>query len=189
MTRAEFKTLWGITAGERSRYGLAVVALGFTTLFLFIVPLVPKTVIDAFIAETRPDEPGLLDELASSLRDSVSVGQALVLSAALIVVLTAIAGVFTYLRTRWAAEASEAITRRLRNRLYRHLERLPSSYHDRADTGDLVQRCTSDVETIRVFLSAHVIEIGRASLLLAMVIPFLFWLDAKLAIVSLALYP
>ena len=189
MTRAEFRTLWGLTAGERTRYALAIVAMGLTILFLFGVPLVPKAVIDAFIAESPPTDPTWLDALAGALREAVSVEQALLVSAGAIILLTAVAGVLTYLRTRWAAEASEAITRRLRNRLYQHLERLPATEHDHADTGDLVQRCTSDVETIRIFLSAQVIEIARASLFLVLVIPFLFWLHVKLALVSLALYP
>ena len=57
---------------------------------------------------------------------------------------TGVGGGFTYLRGRWASMASEAITRRLRNRLFSHLERLPAAFHDRSETGDLIQRCTSD---------------------------------------------
>ena len=75
---------------------------------------------------------------------------------------TAIAGVFTYLRGRWSAQASEAIARSVRDRVYNHLQHLPCTYHDHAETGDLVQRCTSDVETVRMFLSTQVIEIANA---------------------------
>ena len=77
--------------------------------------------------------------------------------------LTAVGGVFHYLRGRWAAIAAEACVRRIRNHLYAHHERLPCSFHDKADTGDLVQRCTSDVETLRVFLAGQIVEIGRSS--------------------------
>src|SRR5690606_17439234 len=78
-----------------------------------------------------------------------------------IVGLTAIAGLFTYLRGRWAGLAAERIARRLRDRLHDHLHHLPCRYFDTADTGDLVQRCTSDVETFRMFLSTQLVEIGR----------------------------
>ena len=87
------------------------------------------------------------------------------------------------------AFASEGIIRSLRDRVYTHIEHLPSRYHDEADTGDLVQRCTSDMETIRVFLSGQVIEISRAILMLIVVLPILFSLDVNMAWLSLTVMP
>jgi ATP-binding cassette subfamily B protein len=85
--------------------------------------------------------------------------------------------------------ASESICRRLRDRLYDQLQHLPCSYHDDAETGDLVQRCTSDVETIRMFLSMEVVEIGRGAILLLAGIPILLALHPRLAAASLATVP
>ena len=107
----------------------------------------------------------------------------------LIVALTTVSGGFTYLRGRWSALASENITRRVRDRLYDHLQHLPCSFHDGAATGDLVQRCTSDVETLRLFLASQVVEIGRASLMLLLPLPLMFAIDARMARISLILIP
>ena len=101
----------------------------------------------------------------------------------------AIHGFFTYLRGRWAAEASEGIARQVRHRLFEHLERLPCAYHDRADTGDLVQRCSSDVETVRVFMSSQVVEIARVSLFLLVAIPIMLTQDLWMSLLSLAMVP
>ncbi len=103
--------------------------------------------------------------------------------------LTAAAGVFTFLKVRWSAGASEQIARNVRNQLYDHLQYLPSRYLDKADTGDLVQRCTSDVETMRLFLSAQVVEIGNALILLCTALPIMLLLDARMTLVSLAFIP
>ena len=62
-------------------------------------------------------------------------------------------------------------------------------FFDTADTGDLVQRCSSDVETLRVFLVTDVIEIGRAIMLVVCVVPILFAIHTTLAWLSLALMP
>ncbi|MDH3592139.1 MAG: ABC transporter ATP-binding protein/permease [Planctomycetota bacterium] len=110
-------------------------------------------------------------------------------AAGAVVGLTAAAGVFHYLRGRWAAEASEGIVRALRDRLYDHLQRLPAAFFDRAETGDLVQRCSSDVETVRVFMAAQIVEIARSSLLLILVLPELYALDVPLAWASLVMFP
>jgi ATP-binding cassette subfamily B protein len=103
-----------------------------------------------------------------------------------IVLLTALAGVFTYLRGRWSASASESIVRRVRDGLYDRLQHLPCAYHDRAETGDQVQRCTSDVETLRQFLANQIVEIGRAAFMMLIPIPLMLALDVPMTIVGVA---
>ncbi|MBC8354805.1 MAG: ABC transporter ATP-binding protein [Planctomycetes bacterium] len=126
--------------------------------------------------------------------DTITTGQAdwsdtLVPAGIAIVVAHALHGFFTYLRGRWAAEASEGLVRQLRHRLYEHLERLPCDYHDHVDTGDLVQRCSSDVETVRVFLAAQVVEIARVALFVAVAIPIMLSQNLKMTLVSSCVLP
>lgn len=48
---------------------------------------------------------------------------------------------------------SEKLVHRMRNTLFDHILHLPFAWHSENHTGDIIQRCTSDVETIRMFLS------------------------------------
>ena len=161
------RTLWDLTRGHRVRYISAILAMAASNVFLFGVPLVMKDAIDR-----------------------VTAGGVVPWSfAAAVVALTAGAGFFQYLRGRWAAIASEGIVRKVRDRLFVHLERLPASYHDRSGTGDLVQRCTSDVETVRVFLSGQIVEIGRSVLLFGMAVPLLLSMNVALTLVAICLFP
>ena len=162
-------TLYSLLASQRRRFTLAVLALMVASILALSVPLVAGHAIDGLLAG-QPDYP-------------------LWLTATAIVLLTALSGAGHYLRGRWTHQASEAIVRRLRERLYNHLERLPCAYHDRADTGDLVQRCTSDVETLRLFLGEQVVEIGRAVLIVLLAVPLLLWLHAPLAGLAVLLLP
>lgn len=184
----ERKTLWELTEGHRLRYGMAILAMFCSNIFFFGVPLVAKLAIDAITGEVVPN-PSPLDLMASEYLVEVTTGQVLLGGGVAVVILTLIGGAFLYLRGRWAQTASEAIVRALRDRLYSHLHHLPCEYHDKADTGDLVQRCSSDVETVRVFLSAQIVEIGRAVLLLLTVFPILLWLDWRMAVASTVLFP
>ena len=77
----------------------------------------------------------------------------------------------------------------LRNRLYDHIQHLPCTYHDTADTGDLLQRCTSDIETFRAFLAVQGTEIGRASIAVLVVFPYMLWVDLWLALIAMAIVP
>lgn len=182
------QTLWSLTQGQRLRYTAAIAAMGIGILFAFGVPLVFRSVLDEVLREGGGDATWL-HAVAEALTGQSSVSNVMWLAFSAVVLLTSLGSVFQYLRGRWAAVAAEAIVRRLRDHLYSHLERLPLSYFDRADTGDLVQRCSSDVETLRVFLAAQVVEIGRALLLLAIVMPILFSLDYRMALLSMALFP
>ena len=129
---------------------------------------------------------GALDKVAAG---EASLVETLIPAGIAIVLAHALHGLFTYVRGRWAAAASEGIVRQLRHRLYQHLERLSCDYHDHVDTGDLVQRCSSDVETIRVFLASQVVEIARVGLFVAVAIPIMLTQDVKMTLASACVLP
>lgn len=191
MTRPHTVNLWTLSRGQRLRYAGTVLAMGLANLFTYAGPLVAKYAVDVVVArDFSKAAPWLVWPAAGlGLPIARSYGLYLGVSALVIVICTALGGYFQYLRGRLAAMASEAIAQRLREELYRRLHYLRAMFYDTADTGDLVQRCSSDVETLRVFLSGDLVEIGRSILLLATVTPLLFWMDARLAWTSLALMP
>lgn len=98
-------------------------------------------------------------------------------------------GYFTYLTGRLAAQTSEGITRRLRNYLYDHLQRLTFTYHDRMQTGELISRATSDVDTIRRLYQDQLIGIGRIGLLFLVNWAGLLLLDVRLGMLSVIVIP
>jgi ATP-binding cassette subfamily B protein len=164
-------------AGQRLRYGGAILAMALATLGAAAVPIICRDAIDSAITPA----------VADSAHRTPNTG--LWRYAAAMIAVTAAAGFFTYLKGRWSAHACESIARNLRNSLYDHLQRLPMRYLDKADTGDLVQRCTSDVESLRMFLAVQVVEIGNAALLLATVLPLMLRLDSVMTLISLSLVP
>jgi ATP-binding cassette subfamily B protein len=158
---------------------------------MFAAPQLAKSALDVIVSGDLGQVPEWLSAPAQRLGVPItrSVRDFLFVCGALSVLSAALSGMFLYLNGRLAARASEAITRRLRDELFRRLQRLQASFYDTTDTGDLVQRCSSDVETVRTFLAADVVEIGRAVLLLVCVTPVLFWMDVTLAWIALALMP
>ncbi|MDO4548125.1 MAG: ABC transporter ATP-binding protein [Clostridia bacterium] len=100
-----------------------------------------------------------------------------------------LAGACQYLRGRFIARASEAASREIRDELYGHIIKLPFDRLERSSAGDLIQRCTSDVETIRRFLSNQIIEIFRAVFMLIVALLVLARINASLCLISVALAP
>lgn len=103
--------------------------------------------------------------------------------------LALVEGGFSFLSSRLAAFAAENITRRLRNFLFDHIQRLPFSYHSRTPTGDLIERVTSDVDSVRAFFNDQAIGIGRIVLLFIINFAAIWMLSWKLALASVVVVP
>jgi ATP-binding cassette subfamily B protein len=103
--------------------------------------------------------------------------------------LATIEGSMTFTSGRLAAQTAEGITRRLRNYLFDHIQQLSFSYHDQAQTGDLIERCTSDVDAMRRFFSDQAIGIGRIILLFTINFVALININPTLAVVSIVVLP
>ena len=98
-------------------------------------------------------------------------------------------GTFTFLSGRLAAQTAEGVVQRLRNYLFDHIQRLSFTYHDHSQTGELVQRSTSDVDALRRFFADQAIGVGRIVLLFAINLTVLLNLNWKLALFSVIVVP
>ncbi len=105
------------------------------------------------------------------------------------IVLAALEGSFTYFSGRLAAYTAEGVTRRLRNYLFDHIQRLSFSYHSKAKTGELIERATSDVDAVRRFYSEQAIGVGRIFMLFTINFAALLYLNTFLAMISVIAVP
>jgi ATP-binding cassette subfamily B protein len=183
--RATLATAWRLMAGFRVRFGVAIGAMLLATALRFLVPLVASGTID-YALEAGNGSSRVVD-VFRRLVEQDWLARHLWVAALLMVGLTLVSGVFNFLKGKLAAEAADGIARRLKNRLYGHLQRLPVRFFDKSETGDLVQRCTSDVETLRLAISTQVVEVSHALILLGTAIPLMFLLDPRMAAASFLL--
>ena len=108
--------------------------------------------------------------------------QAILVGSLVIVGVTALRSLFTYLQGVLAAQVSQGVAYDLRNSLYDHIQSLSFSYHDRAQTGQLLTRATSDVDMVRTFISTGVIQIVTTFVLLFGSLYLLFATNWRLAL-------
>lgn len=103
--------------------------------------------------------------------------------------LAALQGTFTFLSGRWAAYTAEGIARRVRNYLYDHIQRLTLTYHDQTQTGELIQRATSDVDAFRLFFAEQAIGTGRIMMLFLINWIGILFLNVYLGLMSVLIIP
>lgn len=170
LTDNRFVGLWRMATGFRTIYIIAVVAAGLAALSRSAVFYLLRYLVDDVLMGS-----------GSQWR--------IPWVAAGIIALALLQGFFSFGMGRLAAETAEGVTRRLRNYLYDHIQRLTFTYHDTMQTGELIQRATSDVDTLRRLFQDQLIGIGRTGLLFLVNLTALAMLHGWLALLSIPLLP
>jgi ATP-binding cassette subfamily B multidrug efflux pump len=98
-------------------------------------------------------------------------------------------GLFNFGQSFWAEKASQGVAYDLRNKIFDRIENLSFSYHDRAQTSQLLTRITSDVEQIRLFLGTSLVQVVSSIVTLLATSVILILMNWRLALISLALVP
>lgn len=186
---SKLQLLWKLMKGNRLLYLGAILSIGTGTLFSFVSPLVIRLTIDSIIGDKPMNLPSWLQGLLESIGGRTVLIQNLWILGMVLVLLAVINGIFTYFKGEWSAVASESIAKSLREKLYDHLQNVTYDYHVKAETGDLIQRCTSDVETIRAFLAVQFVEVGRAVFMIAAALSIMLSLNVKMTLVAMAIIP
>ena len=181
--------------GSAWKYLGSIFAVGVTIAVSFLTPLLIAGTVDAItdalsgVPSPELNLPGFVAAWFEARGGAQYLASHVWVMAVILLALSLIGGVFQYLRGRWSAEASETIAEQMRNRLYAHLQNMSYDYHAKAETGDLIQRCTLDVDTVRRFLSGQVIEIFRTIIMIIMALTLMSRIHGKLTLISLALVP
>ncbi len=162
--------LWRLLRGHRLAYLVALLAVGLAALARTGLYYILRFFVDRVLQD--PD-----------------LGWAIPWTAGAFVLVALFQGGLTFLSGRLAADTAETIARRLRNYLFDHIQRLPFSYHDRMQTGELVQRATSDVDAVRRLFSDQLIGVGQVGLLFLVHFGALLYLNVRLALLSVLVVP
>ena len=170
ISRNRFTGLWRMLSGYRWNYVGATVSMAFAATAKTVTYLMLAYFVDTVLGKNFD-----MRQLA--------------LMALLFVGLAALEGLATFNAGRLANFTAESVTRRLRNYLYDHIQRLTFSYHDRTQTGELIERTTSDVDALRRFYAEQAIGIGRIIMLFLINFIAIFWLNRSLALVSVIVVP
>ena len=167
----------------------AMIATAMIVLIGFLTPILLAETIDSVLGTHPSTLPEFVLRPIRALGGRQFLVDHLWILGLVLVALNLINGVFTYMKGRLNAVASENIALTLRERLYAHLQHLPFAYHAKAETGDLIQRCTSDVDTIRRFLSVQVMEVVNAVLMVVIALTILLGRSVKITLISMVLVP
>lgn len=187
--KSRIKMLYTLTKGFRWFYILAVVSTILAIITNYLTPQVIKFILDNVIGDEKMNLPSFLVNYINSHGGREMLRSNLLLCALVGLVLAVLSGFFTYLFRLYMAKASEGTIRKLRNKLFDHIQKLPYSWHVKNQTGDIIQRCTSDVEVVRNFIATQFIEMVRTVFLITISLTLMFMMNVKLSLIALVFMP
>ncbi|MDD3477788.1 MAG: ABC transporter ATP-binding protein [Candidatus Izemoplasmatales bacterium] len=164
---------------------IAFAFLYFISYIRTITPLFGQHIVDTILSDKESKLPPFFQNLI--IGDTI--GQKLLASALLIVAADFARAIAIFFRRAITAVYAERVGYHLRDNLYRRLQDLGYDFHSHSETGDLIQRCTSDVETYKNFISNQIIEVVRLILLVGLSIYQMIKLNVTLTLISILITP
>lgn len=168
---------------------ISLIALVCALIASYMTPLVTGYAVDSVIGEVDTELPSFLQNIVDGLGGRTFFKTHFWVLPAIVVLLTIINGIFVFIRGKTMMWASEEFAKNMRNKMYKHLQAVPFDYHKHVATGDIIQRCTSDIQTVKRFISVQLIQLARAFLMVAVAGYIMFTLNIKLAFISISLLP
>jgi len=185
----KLKLLMRFMRGSGMTYAISIVAVLFMTVFGAVTPLVIKTTVDSIIGDEPLNLPSWTKNIMEQIGGLAFIRQNLWTVLILLVAITVLQGIFMYLKGKLSAVAAQESSKRVREKLYDHLMHLPFDYHVKAQTGDIVQRCTSDIETVQNFVSGQLIEALQIIMQVIVVMGIMISMSFKYTLISIVLIP
>ena len=181
--------IWRFLKGSKALFTVSILSTALAALAEMVSPQIIRVAVDNVIlrqpAELSAPIMALVERAGGfeHLRENIWILAVAVLAVA--VVRVAAQYIFRVANTK----AAETMVKTMRDSLYSHIERLPFSWHVKNRTGDIIQRCTSDIDTMRNFVSEQMTSIFRIVILLVLAVTFMLGMDVGLTLIAMIPVP
>ena len=181
--------LWQFLKGAKRYFLAAVTAAGITALADMLQPQIIRAAVDCALSGKDGDFPAFVMDAVNSIGGFSYLGQHLWIMALAILVVAVFQIIGQYAFRVFNTKAAETLVKTMRDQLFSHIQQLPFSWHMKNRTGDIIQRCTSDIETAKNFMSEQLTSVFRIILLLILSITFMLSMHLSLTVIALIPMP
>ena len=187
--KAKLRLLWDFLKGSKGYFLMAVVSAAVTALADMLNPQIIRAAVDNAIGGKEADFPVFVMDLVDKIGGFSYLGQHLWIMALAVILVATCQVVSQYAFRVTNTMAAETLVKTMRDRLFGHIQRLPFSWHMKNRTGDIIQRCTSDIDTMKNFLSEQLTSIFRIVIMLVLSITFMLSMHVNLTLLALIPMP
>ena len=165
---------------------LSTIGLALTNM---LTPQIVRVTVDSVLGSEPFDLPPFLADLLNRLGGAEVLREKLWMIGIVIVGIAVFGFAFFYGSRVFNTKAAETLVKTMRDKVFRHLLALPDDWYGKNRTGDIIQRCTSDINMVKDFLSEQLVSVFRIVVMLALSLFFMFSLHVGLTLIALAGVP
>ena len=165
---------------------LSTVGLALTNM---LTPQIVRVTVDSVLGSEPFDLPPFLADLLNRLGGAEVLREKFWMIGIVIVGIAVFGFAFFYGSRVFNTKAAETLVKTMRDKVFRHLLALPDDWYGKNRTGDIIQRCTSDINMVKDFLSEQLVSVFRIVVMLALSLFFMFSLHVGLTLIALAGVP
>ena len=176
-------------SGSKRFFALSLAFAALVSLFDMISPKIISFTVDSVIGNKTPEVPGAAELLITRLGGIEALKAHPLLIACAVAAIGMLAALSRFLFRTTNARGAETFVCRMRDELFAHIMYLPYAWHEKNSTGDIIQRCTSDVQTIKRFVSEQMIQLIRTVIMIAMALFFMAGIHPYVFLGSAAFIP
>lgn len=185
----KLKLIWRFLNGCKLFFLLSIVSTAVTSLADMVIPQIIRAAVDNAIGGNPPTFSEPIMKIVNKLGGFEYLGKNLWIMAIAILICAFVKVMSQYSFRVFNKKASETLVKNMRDKLFAHIERLPFSWHMKNKTGDIIQRCTSDIDTMKSFVSDQMTSIFRIVIMLTMSMVFMFSMNVKLTLIAMIPLP
>ena len=152
------------------------------------IPQVIRISVDGVLGSDLSKIPEWVKAFLSEETIRENPGKMLTIAALAVILLAAINIAANYYSKVFAAKGSESFVKGMRDQLYDHIQKLPYSWHVKNQTGDIIQRCTSDVDVVRNFVTNQLMEVFRIIFLIVFYMVIMFSMNVKISFIAVSFF-
>ena len=175
--------------GSKHFFVISILSAMTVTALDMLSPQLIRTTVDSIIGNEELKLPGFVIDWIERIGGVEFLRSHIWVIGCIIAGIALVAAIFKYLNMLFNAKGAESLVQNMRDKLFSHIQRLPFSWHMKNQTGDIIQRCTSDVDMIKSFISEQMTSIFRVVILITMSLIFMFSMNVKLATVAVCSIP
>ena len=157
--------------------------------FSFLNPQIIRYTIDSVIGNEPFNAPGILQNIVKNFGGIEILRNNIWICAVLIAAVGLFSALCNVIRRYTSNDIGETVAWRLHNVLYAHIQKLPFQWHLNCQTGDIIQRCTTDIDNIRNFIQNQMSELMRTICVLVMSMVIMFSMDLFMSLMAISLIP
>ena len=175
--------------GSKMFFFIGMISAAVTALADMIIPQIIRVTVDNILPNSALEEGSAAKFLTDAAGGLEHLAKNLWIPATAVVVVSLFKVVSQYTFRVFNTKGSETLVKTMRDSLFEHIEKLPFSWHMQNKTGDIIQRCTSDIDTMRNFVSEQLTSVLRIVIMLVLSMVFMFSMNPLLTVVSLVPMP